>query len=215
MLSVRLMAANRLATSGQSWFETMSHQNGGASAMQWIAFEPRSTSMLLVEQLPSVTVATNYTEEFKKAGYVCYVGVSNFDNVREIVRPAKKDLNEWRMRMERLQENVTGFEMFREMMRGCSQEDCTTKNRNSKADPLWELTYRGDLENDPVPYGVVDAKILAIDEDGFETFQAVSGPASSQSRKPFKWSETFPNISHIGHPETFHFQSVTPRWVWT
>ncbi|XP_076232614.1 phospholipase B domain containing lamina ancestor [Calliopsis andreniformis] len=215
MLSVRLMVANRLASSGQSWFETMSHQNGGASASQWIAFEPRSTTMLLVEQLPSVSVAMNYTEEFKKSGYACYVGASNFENVNEIVQPAKKDLNEWRMRLARLQENVTTFELFRDMMRGCSQGDCTARNQNYQNDPLRELTYRGDLEDDPLPYGIVDTKILAIDEDGFEMFEAVSGPASSQSRTPFKWSETFPNISHVGHPDTFHFGSVSPRWVWT
>ena len=213
MLSVRLMAANRLATSGQSWFETMSHQNGGASANQWITFEPRSMAMLLVEQLPSVTVAMNYTEEFKKAGYVCYVGASNFQNVNEIVRPAK-EVNAWRDSLARLQENVTTFQQFREMMRGCSQEECTAENENPGADPLLGLTYRGDLEDQPLPYGVIDTKILAIDQDGAETFEAVSGPATSRLRPPFRWSESFPNISHIGHPDIFEFGSITPTWVW-
>nr|XP_031844295.1 putative phospholipase B-like lamina ancestor isoform X2 [Nomia melanderi] len=214
MSSARLMAANRLATDGQSWFETMSHQNGGASAAQWITLEPRSTTILLVEQLPSLTVAINYTEEFKKNGYLIYSGISNFENVDEIVRPAKKDVNEWRDRLARAQENVTTFEQFRHMMRGCSQEDCTADNLNLKVDPLKELTYRGDLEVEPVPYGIVDTKVLAVNADGFEIFETFSGPATLQSRPPFKWSETFPNISHIGHPDTFDFESVTHRWVW-
>ncbi|KZC13268.1 PREDICTED: putative phospholipase B-like lamina ancestor [Dufourea novaeangliae] len=214
MLSARLMAANRLATNGQSWFESMSYQNGGASAVQWITFEPHNTTMLLVEQLPSLTVAMNYTEEFKKVGYVACVGTSNFQNVNDIIQPAKKDINAWRDRLARLQENITTFEQFRNMMRGCSQEDCTAEYQNSKVDPLQELTYRGDLETQPIPYGIIDTKILVVDVDGFESFETISGPATSKSRPPFKWSDTFPNISHIGHPDTFDFESVTPTWVW-
>ncbi|CAK9823095.1 Putative phospholipase B-like lamina ancestor [Anthophora retusa] len=214
MLTVRLMAANRLATNSQSWFNAMSHQNGGASALQWISFEPRTTSILLVEQLPSITVARNYTEKFKKTGFISYVGISNFQNINDIIQPAKKDINVWKTRLTRLQENITTFEQFRDMMRGCSQEDCTADTENSKTDLLQELTYRGDLDDVPIPYGVIDTKVLAIDVDGFENFEAVSGPATSQSRTPFTWSNSFPNISHIGHPDTFNFESVTPRWVW-
>lgn len=215
MLTVRLMAANRLATNGQSWFNTMSHQNGGANARQWISFEPRSTTMLLVEQLPSVSVAMNYTEEFKKTGFISYVGISNFQNINDIVQPAKTDINVWNDSLARLQDNITTYEQFREMMRGCSQEDCTVDEQNSKANLLQELTYRGDLEDDPISYGIIDTKILAIDVDGFESFEATSGPAASQSRPPFTWSKIFPNISHIGHPDTFDFESVNPRWVWS
>ncbi|XP_043253758.1 putative phospholipase B-like lamina ancestor [Colletes gigas] len=214
MLSVRLMTANRLATNGQSWFDIISNQNGGASAVQWITFEPRSTTMVLVEQLPSITIAMNYTKEFKKAGYISYVGISNFRSVNDVVQSAKKNVNVWRTSLARLQENVTTFEQFRKMMRGCSQEDCTAENQNSKLDPLQELTYRGDLEDESLTYGIIDTKILAVDSNGFETFEVTSGPATSQSRTPFKWCERFPNISHVGHPDAFNFESITPRWVW-
>ncbi|XP_076756178.1 phospholipase B domain containing lamina ancestor [Xylocopa sonorina] len=212
MLTVRLMAANRLATNSQSWFDIISRQNGGASALQWISFEPRSASVLLVEQLPSITFARNYSEEFKKTGLVSYVGISNFQNINDIIRPAKKNL--WRTHLASLQENTTTFEQFRDTMRGCSQEDCTAENQNSKTDLLQELAYRGDLANVPIPYGVIDTKILVIDMDGFECFDITSGPPTSQLREPFKWSKSFPNTSHIGHPDTFDFESVTPRWVW-
>lgn len=216
MLSARLMAAHRLATNEQSWFKCMSHQNGGASAVQWIVYEPRSSAMLLVEQLSSLTVAMNYTEEFKKAGYLFYSGISNFPNVSDIVRPARKDTNDndWKDRLARLQENITTYEQFRNMMRGCSQEDCAAETSNSKADPLQELAYRGDLDTEPVPYGIVDSKILAVDNNGYEAFEAFSGPTIIRSRPPFKWSEKFPNISHIGHPDTFAFESVSHKWVW-
>ncbi|OAD58305.1 Putative phospholipase B-like lamina ancestor [Eufriesea mexicana] len=212
MLTIRLMAANRLATNSQSWFNIMSHQNGGASALQWISFEPRSMTVLLVEQLPSITVAMNYTEEFKKTGLITYVGISNFQNIDDILRPAKKDVNLWKTRLTHLQKNITTFEQFRNTMRGCSQESC--EKQNSKTDRLQELTYRGDLEDVPVPYGVIDTKILTIDVNGFETFEAISGPSTSHSRLPFKWSTSFPNISHVGHPDTFDFESITPKWIW-
>ncbi|XP_043518177.1 putative phospholipase B-like lamina ancestor [Frieseomelitta varia] len=215
MLTARLMAANRLATNSQSWFNTMSHQNGGASALQWISFEPRSMTVLLIEQLPSITVAMNYTEEFKKTGFISYVGISNSQNIKNIIRPAKKDMNFLKTRLTHLQENITTFEQLQNVMRGCSQDGCTTEKQNSKTDQLQELTYRGDLEDVPIPYGVIDTKILATSVYGLESFEAISGPPTSQLRTPFKWSKSFPNISHVGHPDTFEFESVTPRWVWT
>lgn len=214
MLTVRLMAANRLATNSQSWFDTISHQNGGASALQWISFEPRSITVLLVEQLPRITVAMNYTEKFKKIGFISYIGISNFQNINDIVRPAKKDVDLLKTRLMRLQENITTFEQFRNFMRGCSQEGCTSEEQNSKTSQLRELTYRGDLEDIPVPYGIIDTKILAICADGLKSFEATSGPSTSQSRTPFQWSKSFPNISHVGHPDSFEFKGVTPRWVW-
>lgn len=213
MLTVRLMAANRLTTNGQSWFNAMSNQNGGASALQWIIFEPRSTTILLVEQLPSIAVAINYTEELKKTGFISYAGISNFQNINDIVCPAKKDVNFWKTCLAHSLENITTFEQFRNMMRGYSQEDYTAENQNSKTESLQELTYRGDLKDEPLPYGIIDAKILTFDVDGFKNFEAISGPPTSQFRPPFKWS-SFPNISHMGHPDTFDFESVTPTWVW-
>ncbi|XP_050577965.1 putative phospholipase B-like lamina ancestor [Bombus affinis] len=215
MLTVRLMAANRLATNSQSWFDTISHQNGGASALQWISFEPRSMTVLLVEQLPRITVAMNYTEKFKKIGFISYIGISNFQNINDIVRPVKKDADLLKTRLTRLQENITTFEQFRNLMRGCSQEGCTSEEQNSKTNQLRELTYRGDLEDIPVPYGIIDTKILAICADGLKSFEATSGPSTLQSRTPFQWSKSFPNISHVGHPDSFEFKGVTPRWVWT
>ncbi|XP_033321622.2 phospholipase B domain containing lamina ancestor [Megalopta genalis] len=215
MLSARLMAAHRLATSGQSWFECISHQNGGASAFQWVIYEPSSSVMLLVEQLPSLTVAMNYTEEFKVAGYLSYTGISNFPDVNDIVRPVGKDINDdWNDHFARLQKNISSYEQFRNTMRGCSQDDCATETQNSKLDPLQELVYRGDLEIEPVPYGIVDSKILTVDSDGHEAFETIAGPTTQRSRPPFKWSEKFPNISHMGHPDCFAFESVTHRWVW-
>ncbi|XP_017887359.1 putative phospholipase B-like lamina ancestor [Ceratina calcarata] len=206
MLTVKLMAANRLATGSQSWFNTMSHPNGGASAMQWISFEPRSMNVLLMEQLPKITVGTNYTEDFRKNGFISYVGLSNFQCIRDTVQPGKKDANLTKTCLTRL-ENVTTLEKFGSMMRGCSQED---RAQNLKiSDPLQKLTERKDLDDDEAPYGVIDTKIFAIGVDGIESFEVTSGPSTM-----FKWSESFPNISHVGHPDTFNFESVTPKWVW-
>lgn len=207
MLTVRLMAANRLATGSQSWFNTISHQNGGASALQWISFEPRSMSMLLVEQLPKVTVATNYTEEFRKTGFVSYVGLPNFQSIGDAVRAGKRDANLTKACLAHLQENVTSLEQFGSMMRGCSQED---RAQNSKiSDPLRGLPEKRGPGDSEVPYGIIDTKILVAGVDGIESFEAASGPSTM-----FTWSESYPNVSHIGHPDTFDFESVTPRWVW-
>ena len=105
-------------------------------------------------------------------------------------------------------------------MRGCRLEDETITDENEDSNCYSNLeqqqifSYRGDLEKSPRPVGVIDTKIFLSDLDGFEAFEATSGPSYSKMIGSFDWSNSFPNISHIGQPAVFKFDSVTPAWVW-
>ena len=122
--------------------------------------------------------------------------------------------------MEKLQENITTVEAVRGLMRGYIHEDnsMTDKKEDSNFDSNLDqqqiFSYRGDLEKSARPVGVIDMKLFLSDLDGLEAFEATSGPVYSKISRSFDWSNTFPNISHIGQPETFEFESVSPMWVW-
>ncbi|EZA56893.1 Putative phospholipase B-like lamina ancestor [Ooceraea biroi] len=202
-----IMAANRLATNGQNWFQNISLQKGASKARQWIIFEPRGRIVQLVEQSETVR-AINISEQFANAGAICVTGKIRLPEINVAVGDDDTDMTRDKL-IESLQKNVTTAEHFRNLMRGYSHES-TTENK----DQMQILSYRGDLEKVALPFGVIDAKIVLADVSGVESFEAFSGPSTLGSRKPFRWSETFPNILHIGHPNTFNFDSVTPLWVW-
>lgn len=124
------------------------------------------------------------------------------------------------LQAEKLQENIKTVEDVRRLMRGCRHKDESTTDENNDSNFHSHLnqqqifSYRGDLEKLPRPVGVIDTKIFLSDFGGFETFEATSGPACSKAAGSFDWSNSFPNISHIGQPPIFEFDSVTPVWVW-
>jgi len=202
-----IMAANRLATNGQNWFQNIS-LNGVTKARQWIIFEPHNHIVQLVEQ-SEATHIINISEQFANAGAICVTGNIRLSEINMAV--SNDDIGMTRDKLiEKLQKNVTTVEHFRKLMRGYSHEEFTTEDK----DQTQILSYRGDLEKIVLPFGVIDAKIVLINIDGVKSFETISGPSTLGSREPFRWSKTFPNISHIGQPDTFNFDSVAPLWVW-
>lgn len=216
MSPIRIMAANRLATDARTWSRTLALRNSRTSMRQWIVLEPRSNNVWFVEQLGGNTHAADYSKEFVEAGVLLCTGLPHFQEIKEAAGPINEDdLLIRRNHLMRLQENVTIMEHFREFMRGYSQEELTVENydKNSTANISQIRTYRGDLEERPLPLGVIDTKILVADTTGIEVLEATSGPVGSGS-SIFEWSKSFPNISHMGQPDSFKFESVTPLWIW-
>ncbi|XP_066588307.1 putative phospholipase B-like lamina ancestor [Prorops nasuta] len=208
--SVRVMAANRLARGAESWSRMMTYEKSSLSTQrQWLSFEPRINVIWLVEQQAGTTNSLNYSKVFAEASFLSCTGASFMDI----------NTNDWMMQesvlqkdhVTRLQKNITTLEHVRRLMRGNDQRG---DNHQTDLELSQILTFRGDQESEPIPVGVIDSKILAVDVDGLETFEATSGPANSPAGTPFEWSNTFPNISHVGHPDRFRFQSVTPFWIW-
>ncbi|XP_020290295.1 putative phospholipase B-like lamina ancestor [Pseudomyrmex gracilis] len=217
MSPVRVMAANRLATDGRSWSRDMSaHNMTGAMAQQWVTLEPREGFVHLVERSLSGTSARaiDITERFANSGVFWITGeaCSRETNTPGEANDEKEDENVTRSDLiVSLQKNITTVEQFEELMGGHSDEQPSIEDK----DQAQILTYRGDLKKSAsTPFGVIDAKIVLADGEGVASFDAISGPSTSASREPFSWSKSFPNVSHLGQPDVFDFDSVTPLWVW-
>lgn len=201
------MTANRLETDGQHWFDSISLQDSTDIGRQWITLEPRFGTIWLIKQLPKTSLSRHINKQFVVTGTVWSSGeiyLRENNKTDENHDTVNSDM------IARLQTNVTTVEQFRRFMRGYNHETPTTEDEEQAR----ILTYRGDLEKVPLPFGVIDAKIVLADVDGIENFEAISGPSTLGSKQPFQWSNTFPNVSHIGQPDVFNFSSVTPLWVW-
>lgn len=206
MSSVRVMTANRLTTDGQHWFDSISQSNNVDIGRQWVILEPRFGTISLIKQLPGVTRKTHINK---------LAVTGSFWSTEEIrLRKNETNGNSYDMvkneLLAKLQTNVTRMEQFRKLMRGYNHETSTTENEEQAR----ILTYRGDLEKVALPFGVIDAKIVLADTNGIETFEAISGPSTLGFKEPFQWSKIFPNVSHVGQPDIFNFDSVTPLWIW-
>lgn len=212
MSSVKVMTANRLKTNGKHWFDSISLQNDAGIGRQWITLEPRFGTIWHIKQLPGITRKKHINKQFAVTGALW--------STREIhlyennVTFNETDENSYDMAksemIARLRTNVTTIEQFRRLMRGYNHETPTTENEEQSR----ILTYRGDLGKVALPFGVIDAKIVLADVNGIETFEAISGPSTLGSKQSFQWSKTFPNVSHVGQPDVFNFDSVTPLWIW-
>lgn len=201
------MAENRLKTNGQDWFDNIS-QNDVDIGRQWITVEPRFGTIWLIKQLPGIIHKTRINKQSAVTGALWSTGDIRLHENNETNENSNDALkNEL---VARLQTNVTTMEQFRRLMRGYNHEAPTTENEEQAR----IQTYRGDLGKVALPFGVIDAKIVLADINGIEIFEAISGPSTLSSKQPFQWSKTFPNVSHVGQPDVFDFDSVTPLWVW-
>ncbi|XP_012216141.2 putative phospholipase B-like lamina ancestor [Linepithema humile] len=212
MSSARIMAANRLAIDGHSWFRSMSLQAGADAVRQWVVLQPRGSIVWLVEQLPGIVRAADISKQYADDGIFWSTGEARLRETTSVDESDKYEGDVTKNELiTRLKKNVTTMERFKKFMRGCSHEEVTVENE----DQAWIQSYRGDLTKPAVPFGIIDAKIILADANGVESFEAVSGPSRLNSREPFRWSKSFPNVSHIGQPDVFDFDNIIPLWVWT
>lgn len=209
MSPARIMATNRLATDGHSWSRSMSLQTDADTAWQWIVLQPSGPIVWLVEQLPGTVRAANISKQYIDDGIFWSTGKARLRETTSVDDKYNNDVERNKL-IASLQKNVTTMERFRDWMRGYSYEEFIVEDE----DQAWIQSYREDLEKANVSFGIIDAKIVLADTDGVENFEAISGPNRLNSKEPFKWSKSFPNVSHIGQPDVFDFDSITPLWVW-
>lgn len=211
------MAANRLATDGRSWSRLMVPYSGGTVSRQWLAVDPRLNSVWLVEQLPGITHAVDFSKEFLNLGYIACTGVPMFNEIRMAVGPTRDAASIKSAEISKRQANLTSPDQVADLMRGRApkfgdREDNSTVVFGTEYTAV--IAFRGDMNPKPVPVGVIDTKVIVGGLDGFETFEATSGPSFLDKIPAFNWSRTFPSIPHCGQPEVFDFGTVVPKWVW-
>ncbi|XP_046619516.1 putative phospholipase B-like lamina ancestor isoform X1 [Neodiprion virginianus] len=217
MLAVRVMSANRLATDGLTWSRHLALYNGGTASRQWLAVDPRLNSVWLVEQLPSITHAVDYSKDFVNVGFVSCTGAPMFKEIRQVAGVSRDAASVRSNEIARQLANITTASEIADLMHGHVPDAHAAFNNfsmTSGTDLVEIFAFRGDLYAQPFPVGVIDAKIVTAGIDGIENFQVYSGPNFSNKIPAFNWTRTFPNEPHCGHPETFNFGMTTPKWVW-
>ncbi|XP_051154546.1 putative phospholipase B-like lamina ancestor [Leptopilina boulardi] len=220
MSPATIMAANFLSTNSDNWSNVMTLKNSGTANRQWVIFEPQKNIVRLFEQIPGITESIDYTKKFMEMGFLVCTGVPIIQEIKDY---ANFELAEAVLRateVEKHQKNMTTVEDVRKLMRGCRHEVESITDENEDFKCNWNFSeqqlfsYRGDLDDKSRPVGVIDSKIFLSDLDGLDAFEATSGPAFLNFNQAFNWSNSFPNISHVGQPNIFQFDSVSPKWVW-
>ncbi|XP_015110213.1 putative phospholipase B-like lamina ancestor [Diachasma alloeum] len=236
MSSARIMSSNWLSSSALSWGRYLARRRAPediSRPVQWIITTPRDTSIWIIEQHPSETHAIDYTKIFTNTKSLFCNGKSVFEHKKSIpsspgVSPSPLEPSTPSEGPEHLRgaEEIekTGGEIGETNEIGGIKKDISVSQRvnstlNSKLiketpGAEWIMGYRGDLEKVAVPFGNIDTKLVLIGSEGIETFQATSGPFSGRFGKAFEWGRDFPGVTHVGQPEKFHFQPVTPSWAW-
>lgn len=201
-----------MAMNGHSWSRSMSLQNGTDVARLWVTLEPRDGVVWLFEQLPGLIRMTDVSKKFTNTDVLWAIGEVHLSKTNVAIgENEEEDNDETKSELiARLQSNITTAEDFRRLMRAYSHEKLTIQNEDQSR----ILTNKGDQEKIDLPFGIIDTKTILADVNGVESFEAISGPIMLGSTQPFQWSTTFPNVSHIGQPDVFNFDSVTPLWIW-
>ena len=71
---------------------------------------------------------------------------------------------------------------------------------NNETKPGDGIAPRRDLDETPLPYGLIDCKVSSLKTDSNNYFWMISSPTTSNKRfKPFTW-KTFPEMSHEEMP---------------
>ncbi|CAG5089411.1 Similar to lama: Putative phospholipase B-like lamina ancestor (Drosophila melanogaster) [Cotesia congregata] len=238
MTAAKIMAANWLATDVNSWSRTIARRDGSENTrelLQWVILRPADSSVWLVEQHPLMTHAIDYSKIFREKGYLFCDGNSlllNQENIyinKESIVETKnipeqviniKDNENINLNDKKIESNSeesqVGHEeylnLFFKSLNSSIHFKFIEKELPSMIDTM---TFRGDLETTPTAIGVIDSKVMVLNDQGLVDFQATSGPPwSADQKSPFQWSNSFPTISHIGQPDKFQFSSINPHWAW-
>lgn len=76
----RVLAANRLSTSGEEWARYLERNNSGTGNKQWLILESsnKTLSLWVVEQLPGLIHAEDQTHTLKESTYWASYGVPHY-----------------------------------------------------------------------------------------------------------------------------------------
>ncbi|XP_034941811.1 putative phospholipase B-like lamina ancestor isoform X2 [Chelonus insularis] len=223
MTPAKIMAANWLSSDAHTWSRLLARREDPGNPwkpFQWVIVRPNNLSVWLVEQHPTATHVVEYTDRLKEEGYLFCDGNSLLVTSEENEGLIKV---KQRGEFDKTMVNTSEIDDQLDMQEKSHEGILSPKNRSSSSHSklLYDLpslkqvmTFRGDFEEVPVAMGVIDSKIALVNNNGLQQFDATCGPAWSEEKAVFQWSESFPNIPHIGQPDKFDFESMTPLWIW-
>ena len=229
---VRVMIANRLASSGREWIDLFKRENSGTYNNQFQVLdlnkidtnkkEIKEEAFMIIEQLPEYTESGDVTH-FLTKGYWPSYNIPYFKTIYEksgyveIIEnnPSSFDSYDYSgsdrpVIFRREQTNVNSLEDFKKMMRynHYQEDECSQKNA------AWTIASRYDLNVNgvgrPLCYGAIDVKFVSVKEitEGKNIVHIISGP-TNDDQPTFSWSNT---TCHESNPIRWFHEDVVDTW---
>jgi len=228
---IRIMAANRMSSSGEEWVKWFSLYNSGTYNNQWIIvdnklFTPgqplQPNTLWIAEQIPGYIVSADKTDVLTSSGYWASYNIPYFPFIYNISGyPAyyKKYGNMWSYSMcarakifRRDEGKVSVLDDMKKIMRYNEyqvdplslQDACRGISARCDLNPPWaENTL-----NSYSAFGGIDSKITSADLSGKMIAEVVAGP-TWDSQPVFAWTHQWDGVPHYGQPDVFNFEFVT------
>jgi len=222
---IRVMVANRLATSGAEWTGNFTKYNSGTYNNQWIVvdyklFTPgqplQPGTLWIAEQIPGFVVAEDQTPFLIQNGHwpsyniPFYPFIYNISGYPAMYQQYGNSMNYTMCPRAQIfardQGKVQNFTDFVNLMR----------SNNWQTDPLSlgtpcnAISARCDLDTTQPgqAFGGMDCKATDNTQSYLLQAQAISGP-TTETQPPFTWTPEFASTPHYGQPTTFNFEFQT------
>jgi len=222
---IRIMVANRMATTGAEWVEIFSKYNSGTYNNQWIVVDYKqfvsgestiaNGTLWIAEQIPGWVVSSDMSQHLNEYGYWASYNVPYFPFIYNISGypeqiPSQGNAVSYTMCprgqiFHRDQGKVSNWTDFVNLMRSNNWKT----DPLSLGDPCNQVSSRCDLSTEypGEAFGGIDCKATCNFQAPMMQSQAVSGP-TTENEPPFSWTEEFAATPHFGQPTTFDFDFV-------
>ena len=229
---VRVMLANRLASSGEEWIKIFKKENSGTYNNQFQVLDINKIDInkriinekafMIIEQLPDFTESGDVTH-FLTKGYWPSYNIPYFKSIYEksgyieIIEenPVSYESYDYSgsdrpIIFRKEHTNINSTEDFKKMMRYNNYE----KDECSKKNAAWTIASRYDLNVNgvgrPLCYGAIDVKFVSVKElmEGNNIVHIISGP-TNDNQPTFSWKNT---TCDENNPIRWYHEDVVDTW---
>ncbi len=224
---VRVMIANRLASSAEEWTNIFKKENSGTYNDQFMILDINKIelnnksiadkTLMIIEQIPEETKTNDVTKKLKEGYWPSY----NIPYSREIYN--KSGYNAFLQDFPNLthefhynessrvqifkrdQNKIKSSDDFKKMLRYNDYEN----DNLSYNDSILTIAPRSDLESDDC-FGATDVKFFSVKEilEGKLYAHTISGPNNEQ-QPVFSWKNT---KCYEKHPDQYEYEGLVETW---
>ena len=229
---VRVILANRLASSGEDWLNLFKRENSGTYNNQYMVLDLnkidinkkdiKDKALMIIEQIPQYTESKDVTQYLRK-GYWPSYNIPYSRNIFEISgfvetikeKPDLYDSYDYsgsnRPKIFRREHsNINSTEDFKKMMRYNKYEEDPSSQMNA----AWTIASRYDLNTKGIGknlcYGAIDVKFISVKEllEGKNIIHIISGP-TNDDMPTFSWKNT---TCYQSTPDRWFHEDVIETW---
>ena len=229
---VRVILANRLASSGEDWLNLFKRENSGTYNNQYMVLDLnkidinkkdiKDKALMIIEQIPQYTESKDVTQYLRK-GYWPSYNIPYSRNIFEISgfvetikeKPDLYDSYDYsgsnRPKIfRREQSNINSTDDFKKMMRYNKYEEDPSSQMNA----AWTIASRYDLNTKGIGknlcYGAIDVKFISVKEllEGKNIIHIISGP-TNDDMPTFSWKNT---TCYQSTPDRWFHEDVIETW---